>query len=100
MASIQSRTILIASAASQSEAFEAGMATEGSFSIPAAFTGATVQPQFSNDAVNWTAVGSAISVAVNNTYSIPADVFKARFGRLVSASSEAAERTLTLGMRR
>ena len=100
MSAIQSRTILIASAASQSEAFDSGNFTEGSFSTPAAFTGATIQPQFSNDAVNWTAVGSAISVAVNDTYAIPDGVFIARFGRLVSASSEAAERTLTLGMRR
>lgn len=100
MAVIQTRTVVIASAATQSEAFVAGMATEGSFSIPAAFTGATVQPQFSNDATNWTAVGSAISVTANNTYAIPAGVFAARYGRLVSASSEAAERTITLGLRR
>lgn len=100
MASVQPRTIKIVSAASQSEIFEAGFATEGTFSIPAAFTGATIQPQFSNNGVSWTNVGSAITVAANNTYIIPSDTFKARFGRLVSASSETAERIITLGLRR
>jgi hypothetical protein len=100
MATVQSRTVKIVAAGTQSEPFEAGQATEGSFSIPAAFTGATVQPQFSNDALSWTSVGSPISVTVNNTYAIPDGVFKARFGRLVSASSEGAERLITLGLRR
>lgn len=87
-------------AGTQSEAFDSGNGTEGSFSVPAAITGTTLQPQFSNDNVNWTAVGSAISVSANNTYPLPADLFKARFARLVSNSSEAAERTITLAIRR
>lgn len=100
MASIQTRTVRIVAAGTQSEAFEAGQGSEGSYSLPGTFTGATIQAQFSNDGTNWTSVGSPVSVTANGTYIIPADVFKARFGRLVSASSEAAERTITIGLRR
>lgn len=100
MATVQIRTLVIPLGATQSEIFEAGSVESGTFSIPAAFTGATVQPQFSNDGTNWTDVGSAISVAANGTYVIPADIFKASRGRLVSASSEVAARTLTLGLKR
>lgn len=100
MASIQTRTVRIVAAATQSEPFEAGQGSEGSYSLPGAFTGATIQAQFSNDGVNWTNVDTAASVAANGTYVIPSNVFKARFGRLVSASSEAAERIITIGLRR
>ncbi len=86
--------------ATQSELFEAGMATEGSFTVPAAITGTTIQLQFSNDGTNWTSVDTAISVAINTTYVIPANVFKARFGRFVSNSSEAAARTILVALRR
>jgi hypothetical protein len=92
--------VKIGTGASQSEIFEAGLVEGGSFSIPAAFTGTTIQCQFSNDGINWTNVDSAISVTANGTYVIPANVFKARIGRLVSNSSEAAERVITLGLRR
>jgi len=90
----------IAAAGTDSEAFDAGGAIEGSFSIPSAITGTSIQPQFSNDQTNWTNVGSPISIAVNGTYAVPADVFKAAYGRLVSNSAEAAERIITLGLRR
>lgn len=97
---INIETRVIAIAGTNSEAIDVGNATEGTFSLPGSFTGTSIQPQFSNDLVNWTAVGSAISVAANGTYAIPADVFKAAYGRLVSNAAEAAERTLTLGLRR
>ena len=100
MASVQTRAVTIIAAATQSEAFESGTATDGSFSIPAAITGTTMQPQFSNDAVNWTNVGSAIAVAINTTYPLPGDLFRARFARLVSNSSEASERIITVGLKR
>jgi hypothetical protein len=100
MAAIQIRTITIPLGASQSELFEAGVAVEGSFSIPATFTGTTIQPQFSNDGTNWTNVGTAISIAANGTYVIPQEVFKASRGRLVSNSSEVAARTIILALRR
>lgn len=100
MASIATRTLTILSAATQSEAFEARQTSENTFSIPTVLTGTTIQPQFSNNGTDWTAVGSAIAVTINNTYVIPADVFKARYGRLVSDASEAADRIITLGLRR
>jgi hypothetical protein len=90
----------IAAAGTSSEAFDAGGATEGSFTIPSTFTGSTVQAQFSNNQTNWTNVDSPISVAANGTYPIPSGVFKAAFGRLLSSSAEAAERIITLGLRR
>ena len=100
MATVQTRQLNIALGATQSEIFEAGVSEGGTFSIPAAFTGTAIQPQFSNDGTNWTNVGSAISIATNGTYVIPADVFKASRGRLVSNSSEAAARVITLGLKR
>jgi hypothetical protein len=90
----------IAAAGTSSEAFDAGAATAGTFTLPSTFTGSTVQPQFSNNLTNWTNVDTAISVAANGTYVIPDAVFKAAFGRLVSGSAEAAERIITLGLRR
>lgn len=96
--SVETRTI--ANAGTNSEAFDSGNATEGTFSLPGTFTGTTIQPQFSNGSTNWTNVGSTIAVSANGTYPIPADVFKAKFGRLVSGSAEAAERTITLGLRK
>ena len=72
----------------------------GSFQIPAAITGTTIQPQFSNDGINFTAVGGAISVAADGMYQIPAACFDARFFRLVSNGAEGAARTLTVFLRR
>lgn len=100
MTTIRLETRLIAVAGTISQSFDVGNAVEGSFSTPAAITGTTIQPQFSNDNVNFTSVGSAISVTANNTYALPDGLFLAKFARLVSNSAEAAERTITLGLRR
>ena len=90
----------IAAAGTASEVFDAGAATAGSFTLPSTFTGSTIQVQFSNNLTNWTNVDTAISVAANGTYLLPDAVFKAAFGRLVSGSAEAAQRVITLGLRR
>ena len=97
---LSTETRTIANAGTTTEAISLVNYTSGSFSTPAAFTGTTVQPQYSNDNSNWTAVGSAISVSTNTTYDLPAAWFNARYGRLVSNSSEAAERIITLGLRK
>lgn len=75
------------------------LVTQGTFQIPAAFTGANVTPKMSNDNATFTAVGSAISVAANGTYAIPAGCFAAKYLQLVSASAEGAERTLIIFLR-
>jgi hypothetical protein len=98
--SINVETRLIASAGVNSEAIDSGRATQGTFSIPAAITGTSIQCQFSNNGTNWTNVGTAISIAANGTYPLPDDMFKAAFGRLVSNASEATARTITFGLRR
>lgn len=93
-------TRTIASAGTTSEAISLVNYTSGSFSIPSVFTGTTITPQYSNDNSNWTAVGSAITVATNGTYDIPETFFNAKYGRLVAGSSQAADRTITLGLRK
>lgn len=98
-AAVRLATIVIANGVAVSDVIPTGGYSAGSFQIGSAFTGATVQPKFSNDGTNFTAVGSAISVAANGTYAIPADCFKAKYIRLDSASNEAAARTLTLFLR-
>jgi len=98
--SLSTTTRVIANGSTSTETINVAQFTSGSFSIPSAFTGATVQVQYSNNGLNWTNVESAISVAADNTYSLPGEAFDAQFVRLVSASSEAAERTITLGLRR
>lgn len=100
MSVVITETRTIASAGTATESFDAGNALEGTFTIPSAFTGTEVTPQFGNDGTNWTAVGAAMTVAANGTYVIPADVFKAKFGRLLAATAQGAERTITLGLRR
>ena len=69
---------------------------QGTFQIPAAITGNTIQPKMSNDGTNFTSVGSAISVSANGTYAIPSGCFAARYLKLVSASSEGADRAITV----
>jgi len=99
MASSILRTVTIPNGTTPTNSFRIGSAEQGSFSTPAAITGATLQQQFSNNGTNWTAVGSAVSVTANNTYPMHVDMFKARFGRLVSASNEAAARVITLSLK-
>jgi len=74
--------------------FGSGGYSRGTFQIPAAFTGATIQPAFGNDGTNFTDSGGTISVSTDGTYAIPAACFAGKFIRLTSASSEAAARTL------
>jgi hypothetical protein len=93
-------TRTIANAGTTTEAINLTNYTSGSFSIPSAFTGTTITPQYSNDNSNWTAVGSAITVATNGTYDIPSTFFNAKYGRFVAGSSQGAERTITFGLRK
>jgi len=73
----------------------------GGFTIPAAFTGATVTFHVSDDGTTYAAVrddaGSAVAavtVAASGIYNFPDAVFKHAFVKIVSASSEAAARTI------
>jgi hypothetical protein len=98
-------TATIAAAGTDSTAVNASKASLGAIQIPAAFTGATVEVQYSNDGSNWTAVPALIhesnpfAVAANGTYYIPALAFNARYIRFVSAGAEAAERSITVFLR-
>jgi hypothetical protein len=98
-AAMRLATVVIAATETASDVIHNGGYSGGTFQIPAAFTGANVQPKFSNDGVTFTAVGSAISVSANGTYEIPALCFRAKYIRLDSASAEGASRTLKLFLR-
>lgn len=93
---VRNATVAIAISTTDTDPIVVAGSNTGTFQIPAAFTGANVQPKFSNDGVTYTAVGSAISVSANGTYVIPADCFRARYLMLTSGSSEAAARQITL----
>lgn len=97
---VRNATVAIAISTTDTDAIASAGSNTGTFQIPAAFTGATMQPKFSNDGTNYTAVGSTISVSANGTYVIPADCFRARYFKLTSASSEAAARTIRLFLTR
>ena len=99
------RSITIASGSTASAAFGTGQATRGSFQIPSAFTGATVTFKVSNDGTTFTNCpvegneSVTPTVAANGTYSFPEKFFSFRYGQLVSASAEAAARTIPCFLR-
>lgn len=82
------------------EAFDSGNYLSGSFTMPSVFNGALVTVQRSNDGTNWTDV-KEIAVEVSKTYELPSEVFNARYGRLLAASSQTGgERTITVALKR
>ena len=95
----------IASGETNSDALALGGAAWGSFQIPATFTSATVEVEYSIDGSNWTSVPeltgetNPITVTTNGTYPLPAQTFCAKFARLVSAGAEGAARTIQIWLR-
>lgn len=97
-------TVVIASG-STSASFPLGGYAWGSVQLPAAFTGTALTFNYSHDGSNWTAVpveGNEVNpetVTANGTYRIPAYAFAAKYCQIVSGSSEAAARTITVFLR-
>jgi hypothetical protein len=81
-------------------------AVDGCFQIPAAFTGATVAVKISIDGVTYTEVveegaeANPITVSAGGTYAIPKKAFAAKFMQLLSASNEAAARSILIFLRK
>lgn len=75
----------------------------GSLQVPSAITGATLTVSVSNDGTNYTSLQDAAGVAIaaipvtaNEACPLPAGAFNFKWMKLVSASSEAAARTIPL----
>jgi hypothetical protein len=98
-------TLTIANSATNSTAHRTSGMGRGSFQV-GPFTGTTVTVQGSNDnqsPTNWTNVGvegnevnPTTSVVDNGAYSLPLKTFNFKWFRLVSGSSEGAERTIRI----
>lgn len=105
MPAMPDRDITIASGQTASAAFGTGQAKQGSFQIPAAFTGTTVTFKVSNDGVTFTNCpvegneSVTPTITAGGTYSFPQKFFNFRYGQLVSGSAEGAARTIPCFMR-
>lgn len=98
---VRSTSPVIANGATASEAIPVDDVSSGSFSIPAAFTGTAVTFTGSDTAdgtfvaiYNASNAAVSITVAINRAYPLPAECFGFKFIKIVSGSSEAAERTI------
>ena len=95
-------TIPISTKPTGAEEIPTGGATKGSYSLPDAFTGATVTIGYSNDGSNFTTVPALTdennpeTVAADGTYPLPSRGFSAKYLQISSASNEAAARTITV----
>ena len=97
-------SVTIANGAAASSTFSLGIRQWGCFQIPSAFTGATVTVKGSLDGVTFTTIlptnsDNGQSVAANGTYQLPVNAVNFPFLQLVSASNEAAARTIPIFLR-
>ena len=99
----QETTCTIAISTTTSDAVAIAEFNKGSFHAPAALTGANFTVHVSNDGTNYNALQNAAGTAIavipattNEANMLPAETFNFKFMKLVSASSEAAARTITI----
>lgn len=77
----------------------------GQFTIPSAFTGATVTFQCSVDGSTYTTLNDSsnatisYTVTASRTYPLPDELSGAHYFRIVSASAEGAARTILLSLK-
>lgn len=97
-------SVTIANGAATSSTFSLGIRQWGCFQIPAAFTGATVTVKGSLDGTTFTTIlptnsDNTQTVAANGTYQLPLNAVNFPYLQLVSASNEAAARTINIFLR-
>lgn len=98
----RSGTVTIAASGTVSTAFDARGFTTIGFATPAALTGTAITVQVSHDNVTFvplkTNANAAVSVTVttSSAYTLPSDIRPWRYFKLVSGSTEAAGRTITI----
>lgn len=91
----------IANGQTTSSAIDLRADTSAGFILPAAFTGTGMTFQVSADNVTYTAhSATSVTVAQGKAYGIPADVAVFPWIKLVSGSSEAGARTITIVRKR
>lgn len=101
----KTETVTISSGGQNSEALSLDMMAWGCYQIPSTFTGTEVTVQFSINGTNFTNVptegseSNPATVTANGTYDLPVKTFTAPYCRLVSGSSEGADRTITVHLR-
>lgn len=99
----QVQTVTIANGAATSNAFHVGEFNGGSIQVPGAITGASYTLTVSNDGVTYSglrvAAGTAVAAvnwAADNMLPLPDSLFSFKWAKIVSASNEAAARSLTV----
>lgn len=94
------QTAVIALNAAASSAIPIASYRRGGFIIPAAFTGASVSFKVSQDGTTWTALYNSsntlisITVGTDRAYPLPTEAFGFEYVQIVSASNEAAARSI------
>lgn len=98
----RSGTLTIASAATESDAFDARGYGRFLLLMPAAFTGATISFKVSHDNVTYKRLRGSdnqivqVTVVADEAYSLPAALGSCRYFKIVSASAEGAARSLVV----
>ena len=101
----ETREVTIESGQPNSGVIDLGGGSQGSFQLPATFTGSDVLVQYSVDGTTFTDVPAITnesnpqSVTTNGTYYFPIKTFNARYARLVSSDNEGANRDIDIFLR-
>jgi hypothetical protein len=104
MSALFERSVTIPASGTQSAAFGTGQATRGSFQLPAGMTGTTTTFEVTNEdtPTNWQACPiegnetNPLTTASSKSYSFPTKLFNFKFARLVSGTTETADRVIRI----
>lgn len=92
----QTKKVVVLDGGTVSDRFEV-FGNRGSYHFPAGAEGTSAQFSGSVDGENFTAIGSADTVAAGNAYKIPADVFNFKYAR-ITVAAQTGNATILLHM--
>lgn len=94
-------SVTIASSGTKSGGIDLRNATVAGYILPATFTGTGMTFEVSADGVTYTAhSASSVTVAQGKAYAFPAEVMAFPWVKLVSGSTESAQRTIAITRKR
>jgi hypothetical protein len=95
---VREGTVTIASAGTESEAFEVGDSVKGSYFLPATWNGVELKIQVSNDGATWIDAKDLTNtdidplvVVLSDYFLIPTEVFSFKWARIKATTEQSAD---------